>query len=189
MRDRRALGSSLGALVVSARLGYGVDDSLALGVCAVGPRFEVAARRAVTRRGWSQQLLLGVDGLEAGRRLKRARGESSARSALLSAHSMCALGGGYGGDDSFVLGVGAVDSSIEVTARHVETRWTSGCTSTFHSWALGLDESTSAGLGFELLLWATGSKPAAPLLVALSFWGHFAIFYIVLQWTARASAL
>ena len=45
------------------------------------------------------------------------RREHRALGSLLSA-LMCALGGGYGGDDSRSLGVSAVAS--EVTARHAE---------------------------------------------------------------------
>ena len=73
-------------------------------------RVEVTARRAVARGLGSRRRLLGVGRLEAGRRRTRARGAIIARSARFSARSLRALGGGYGGDDSLALGVGAVAS-------------------------------------------------------------------------------
>ena len=89
--------------------GYGGDDSLALGVSAVASVcFEVTARRAVARGLGSRRRRLGVGWLEAGRGRTRARGAIIARPARLSARFLCALDGGYGGDDSLALGVSAV---------------------------------------------------------------------------------
>ena len=53
---------------------------------------------------------LGVGWLEAGRRRTRARDASIAYSARISARSLRALGGGYGGD-SLALGVSVVAST------------------------------------------------------------------------------
>ena len=62
--------------------------------------------------------MLGIGWLDAGRRRTRARGANIAHSARFTAHSLRAIGIGYGGDDSRSLGVSAVAS--EVTARHAE---------------------------------------------------------------------
>ena len=96
---------------------YGGDDSLTLGVSAVASRrylcaFEVTAGRAVARVLGSQRRLLGVGWLDAGRRRTRARGAIIAYSARFSARFLCALCGGYGGDDPLALGVSAVASLI-----------------------------------------------------------------------------
>ena len=72
--------------------------------------FEVTAGRAVARELGSRRRLLGVGWLDAGRRRTRARGAIIARSARVSARFLCALCGGYGGDDSLALDASAVAS-------------------------------------------------------------------------------
>jgi len=74
----------------------------------------MTAGRALARglESRSRRRLLGVGWLQADRRRTRARGAIIARSARFSACSLSALCGGYGGDDSLALGVGAVASVL-----------------------------------------------------------------------------